>query len=150
MASNQAKWQEIANRGLQDNFDAPTRAKFDEAVKRGLITLNQPQQVQQPQQEQPVYVKNEGDFVPTDENLAGAVYPEQQDRGIGESIVGAGETALALATGATGGAAGFLSAVPAAVVGELSGRLEQGEGLQEASQRAADFTYAPRLMTLRI
>lgn len=33
------KWQEIANRGLQDRFDPETRAKFDEAVKRGLITL---------------------------------------------------------------------------------------------------------------
>ena len=33
------KWQEIANRGLEDNFDPETRAKFDEAVRRGLITL---------------------------------------------------------------------------------------------------------------
>ena len=93
--------------------------------------------------EQPVYVQNEGDFVPTDENLAAAVYPEEQDRSIGEQIIGAGETALTLATGATGGAAGFISAVPKAVAGELSGRLKQGEGLQEASQRASDFTYAP-------
>ena len=33
------KWQEIANRGLQDNFDSDTRVKFDEAVSRGLISL---------------------------------------------------------------------------------------------------------------
>jgi len=33
------KWQEIANRGLQDRFDEPTRAKFDEAVRRGLISM---------------------------------------------------------------------------------------------------------------
>jgi|GEM_PF-4581588 len=39
MATTQEKWQEIANRGLQDNFDAPTRVKFDEAVRRGLITI---------------------------------------------------------------------------------------------------------------
>jgi len=39
MATKQEKWQEIANRGLQDNFDPATRAKFDEAVRRGLITL---------------------------------------------------------------------------------------------------------------
>ena len=84
--------------------------------------------------------------VPTDENLAFNASQQQppQDRGIGEQIIGAGEAALSLATGATGGAAGFLSAVPGAVVGELSGRLEQGEGLQEASQRAADFTFQPR------
>lgn len=39
MATTQEKWQEIANRGLQDNFDPQTRAKFDEAVSRGLITM---------------------------------------------------------------------------------------------------------------
>lgn len=40
MATTQEKWQEIANRGLQDNFDSSTRAKFDEAVSRGLITVS--------------------------------------------------------------------------------------------------------------
>lgn len=39
MADNKQKWQEIANRGLQDRFDPLTRVKFDEAVKRGLITI---------------------------------------------------------------------------------------------------------------
>jgi hypothetical protein len=39
MANTQEKWQEIANRGLQDRFDPETRAKFDEAVNRGLIIL---------------------------------------------------------------------------------------------------------------
>lgn len=39
MASTQEKWQEIADRGIQDKFDPDTRAKFDEAVNRGLITL---------------------------------------------------------------------------------------------------------------
>lgn len=51
MATTQEKWQEIANRGLQDNFDPQTRAKFDEAVKRGLITIAANDQVEQPQQE---------------------------------------------------------------------------------------------------
>ena len=49
MANKQEKWQEIANRGLQDKFDPQTRAKFDEAVNRGLITI--PEQAQQPQQQ---------------------------------------------------------------------------------------------------
>ena len=44
MANTQEKWQEIANRGLQDKFDPSTRAKFDEAVRRGLITAPQVQQ----------------------------------------------------------------------------------------------------------
>lgn len=43
MADNKQKWQEIANRGLQDRFDPQTRAKFDEAVNRGLITMPQQQ-----------------------------------------------------------------------------------------------------------
>jgi hypothetical protein len=48
---SQAKMQEIANRGLQDRFDPSTRAKFDEAVKRGLITLpDQPIERQRGQQ----------------------------------------------------------------------------------------------------
>jgi len=46
MANTQEKWQEIANRGLQDRFDPQTRAKFDEAVRRGLITTQQPAQPQ--------------------------------------------------------------------------------------------------------
>ena len=55
MANKQEKWQEIANRGLQDKFDPQTRAKFDEAVNRGLITIpNQPQQpLTQPQAQTP-------------------------------------------------------------------------------------------------
>ena len=47
MADTKQKWQEIANRGLQDRFDPQTRVKFDEAVKRGLITIPQ-QEVQKP------------------------------------------------------------------------------------------------------
>lgn len=39
MATTKEKWQEIADRGLQDKFDPDTRSKFDEAVRRGLITL---------------------------------------------------------------------------------------------------------------
>ena len=39
MTDKKQKWQEIANRGLQDKFDPQTRAKFDEAVSRGLIKM---------------------------------------------------------------------------------------------------------------
>jgi hypothetical protein len=42
MATTQEKWQEIANRGLENNFDPETRAKFDEAVDRGLIIRPEP------------------------------------------------------------------------------------------------------------
>ena len=60
MATTKEKWQEIANRGLQDKFDPETRAKFDEAVRRGLITIAPQATVQAPpvpvqvvEQEQP-------------------------------------------------------------------------------------------------
>lgn len=48
MATTREKWQEIANRGLQDRFDPETRAKFDEAVRRGLITMPEAQQTELP------------------------------------------------------------------------------------------------------
>lgn len=37
---NIARFQEIANRGLQDQLDPQKRAVFDEAVNRGIITVN--------------------------------------------------------------------------------------------------------------
>lgn len=66
MATTKEKWQEIANRGLQDKFDPQTRAKFDEAVSRGLIQLPtqeaqllqgalSAQQVEQPAQPEPSF-----------------------------------------------------------------------------------------------
>lgn len=39
MATPKEKMQEVANRGLQGRYEPEKRAKFDEAVKRGLITL---------------------------------------------------------------------------------------------------------------
>ena len=36
---NRQKFQEIANRGLADRLDPDKRARFDEAVRRGLILL---------------------------------------------------------------------------------------------------------------
>lgn len=38
---NLARFQEIANRGLQDRLDPDKRARFDEAARRGLLTLPQ-------------------------------------------------------------------------------------------------------------
>lgn len=38
---NLQRFQEIANRGLQDNLDPDKRARFDEAMKRGLIQVRQ-------------------------------------------------------------------------------------------------------------
>jgi len=75
--------------------------------------------------------------------------PAPQEPGIGEQIVGAGETALALGTGATGGAVGMIG-------GTLKGLAEQILSGQFGTQQAADLveqeamrgaealTFAPR------
>ena len=81
--------------------------------------------------------------VPTDENLA-IPAPGRPDRSFGESLIGAGEAALTLLTGATGGAAAFAATAPDAVIGELTGQTETGEGLKKAQQAAANLTFEPR------
>lgn len=54
-AENLSRFQEIATRGLQDRLDPDKRARFDEAIKRGLIKL--------PETEQPI--QQEAQRVPT-------------------------------------------------------------------------------------
>lgn len=44
---NLQRFQEIANRGLQDRLDADKRARFDEAVRRGLISMPEAEAPQQ-------------------------------------------------------------------------------------------------------
>ncbi len=85
----------------------------------------------------------EDDFIPTEEALAQQP-PTQPERSIGENILGAGEAALTLATGATGGAIGFGLGSLEGAVGELTGRLKPGEGLEEAQALASKLTFQPR------
>lgn len=86
------------------------------------------------------------DFVPTEAGLAATARPPQQpkDRTIGETLIGAGETALTAVTGATSGAAGFIGGAIKGLVGEATGELETGEGRLEAEKLAGQFTYQPR------
>jgi hypothetical protein len=79
----------------------------------------------------------------------GETMPQYQEPGAGEKIVGAGETALALGTGATGGMVGMIG-------GTLKGLAEQILAGQFGTQQAANLveqsamkgaqalTYAPR------
>tara|TARA_R110002020_G_scaffold118192_1_gene270239 strand:+ start:456 stop:2135 length:1680 start_codon:yes stop_codon:yes gene_type:complete len=140
MTTTKEKWQEIANRGLQDNFDPVTRAKFDEAVNRGLITL-------QPQTQQPTLQQEQ--FSNSDVPMAGAgqAFPErpaQPERTIGETLTGLGETALTMGTGATGGALGYLGGSLEGAARHLTGDITQDEAQQLAQERAASFTYEPK------
>lgn len=80
----------------------------------------------------------------------GAVYdPSQKSSGLYDNLVGAGETALSLATGATTGAAGFIGGAASGLARELAGgdfgSMDAANRIkQSAEQGAANLTYAPR------
>jgi hypothetical protein len=83
------------------------------------------------------------DFIPTEESLA-IPAPGLPERTLGEQAIGAGEAALTTLTGATGGALGFGAGSLEGAIGELTGRLKPGEGLEEAQALAAKLTFQPR------
>lgn len=136
MATTQEKWQEIANRGLQDRFDPATRAKFDEAVRRGLITIQQQDPVLSVSALNPDVPGIEGD--PITEKAP------QPERSLLDEAIGLGEAALTLGTGATGGAIGFGLGATQGILDELTGRIPQGEGINEATRLASELTFQPR------
>lgn len=75
--------------------------------------------------------------------------PVQQERTLGQDLAGAGETGLALASGATGGAAGMIGGTIKGVLDELvAGRFGTQEAADRIEKAATDagaaLTYAPR------
>lgn len=111
-SQTRAKWQEIANRGLQDRFDPQTRVKFDEAVRRGLITV--PGGNSTARASGPPVIENsppKTGIVPESMNIAD---PTPNSTPLQE-IGGAGETALSIATGGAlapvAGISGIVSAL---------------------------------------
>ncbi len=83
------------------------------------------------------------DFIPTEENLA--IQPEQQEAlSFADHVLGAGEAALALGTGATTGALGFIGGTLEGAAKELTGQIPRGEGEKIAQERAAGLTFTPR------
>lgn len=85
------------------------------------------------------------DFIPTDENLAleQARVDAIPERTFGEKAEGVFEAVKTLGTGATTGALGFGAGTLTGIIGELTGRLKSGEGLEEAQALAAKFTDLP-------
>tara|TARA_R110000850_G_scaffold101179_3_gene209386 strand:+ start:2962 stop:4587 length:1626 start_codon:yes stop_codon:yes gene_type:complete len=83
------------------------------------------------------------DFIPTDENLAKPL-PVQAETSLLDDAIGLGEAALTTVTGATGGALGFGLGAAEGIVGELTGRIPQGEGIKEAERLASELTFSPR------
>lgn len=85
------------------------------------------------------------DFIPTDENLAleQARVDAIPERTFEKKAKGVFEAVKTLATGATTGALGFGAGTLTGIIGELTGRLKPGEGLEEAQALAAKFTDLP-------
>jgi hypothetical protein len=83
--------------------------------------------------------------VPTMENMAAeqSRVDAMPERTFGEKLGGIGEAALTIGTGATTGAVGFGAGTISGIIGELTGRLKPGEGLEEAQALAAKFTNLP-------
>ncbi len=83
--------------------------------------------------------------VPTETNLESvSVAGTQPQESLGQKALGAGEAALATLTGATSGALGFGAGSVAGALGELTGQLEEGEGLELASELGGALTFEPR------
>ena len=153
MATKQEKWQAIADRGLQDKFDPETRVKFDEAVRRGLITMPDSQQSDPiaigqegagtPQQPRPQISEiGQDDWMPTDDNLA-VQQPAKPERSFGDMGEGLAEAALTIGTGATTGALGYLGGSIEAAVGKLMGGLTEQEAIKLIQERSGGMTNMP-------
>lgn len=70
--------------------------------------------------------------------------PIQPERTFGETLTGLGEAALTTATGATGGALGFLGGSVEGIARNLAGDITQDEALKLAQERASSLTFEPR------
>jgi hypothetical protein len=123
MATKQEKWQEIANRGLQGQFDPQTRAKFDEAVRRGLITIEEQPQPAQPQT-QPA---------------AGPTTPEAQ-ASFGDKALGVAENIGSFVSGAV---AEPIAGI-AGVAQSLNPFAEEGAGARAVDGVRDALTFEPR------
>ena len=134
LLDKKAKWQEIANRGLQDNFDPQTRVKFDEAVKRGLITI--PAAAQGGLVQQPTQITEQ---------------PKPNKTSFGQNLLGVGEAAATFLTGVVAQpVAGLAGLAEAAGAGDLipsfitGGDEEISSAADRVNQVAQRMTFSPR------
>jgi len=129
--------------GESVQIDAPEGATDDQifrfAKSQGLFNQRGDSQLR-PEQ---AATSADVDFIPTEENLARPL-PEQPERSILDEAIGLGEAALTTVTGATGGALGFGLGAAEGIAGELTGRIPQGEGINEATRLASELTFQPR------
>ncbi|NRA43004.1 MAG: hypothetical protein HRU21_11960, partial [Pseudomonadales bacterium] len=125
-------------------IDAPEGATDEQIFKfaqsQGL--MNEPESQPQLRPEQAATPVNQ-DFIPTEENLA-IPAPGLPERSFADQAIGAGEAALTMATGATGGMVGGLVGAVEGIGRELAGDIPTGEGANIMAERASQLTYAPR------
>lgn len=126
--------------GKEFKIEAPEGATdeqiFNFAKSQGLFNENQQSEVDGTQNPD----------VPTVENLSAeqARVNDLPERTLGETLEGAGESVLSLATGATSGALGFLAETPFAVTRQLTGQITPEEARQRVQSAASNLTFAPR------
>lgn len=130
--------------GEEIQIEAPEGATDEQiflfAKSQGLFNQQQPE-LRPEQSATPI----EQDFIPTEENLANSrLRGPSEDPSFLDKAAGVGEAALSAVTGATGGALGFGLGTIEGAVGELTGRLQPGEGLQEAQRLSGELTYQPK------
>lgn len=137
---NIQRFQEIANRGLQDKLPADKRAIFDEALKRGIITM--PNAVATPV-EQPVIQQAAPEAAPAQPEEKGGVvdWLSQMSSDISSQInrtaQGMGETALNLGTAAI--------AEPLSGFAGIGAMLPGGRTPTQAVEETREaLTYQPR------
>ncbi len=124
------------------NFPDGTDPSVIQATVKKLITY---QQTPQYRSESEIPLESEIGLPPKPK-------PQQPEPTFGEKVLGAGETALTMATGATGGALGYaggvLSQLPKEIVSGEFGSAESANRVERAAMEGAqDLTYAPRTET---
>ena len=150
---------ELKRRGVNPEPPQYSReAILAELQKRG-VQVPQPAMqappIQQPHQQAPIQQAQpqQGGYedVPTDENLS-RVAPKAPEPSLGTKIAGGLETALALGTGATTGALGYLYGAGKGLVNQISqGKFGTSGGANEierqAQEQANRLTFHPQLGT---
>jgi len=124
---------------LMKALRAADAAGDTDSARRIAIMIRDQSQQQQPEQ-QPV---NNLDVPAGGEGPAFPERPVQPERTLGEVAEGVGEAALTTLTGATTGALGFGVGTVGGIIGELTGMLKPGEGLELAQELGSMLTKDP-------
>mgnify|MGYP000532937104 CR=1 FL=1 len=93
--------------------------------------------------QQPIAEQFNNEDVPTEENLARPL-PVQPEDSFLDEVIGLGETALTIGTGATAGTLASIAETPFAIARSLTGEITPEQARQRVQSAASDVTFAPR------